>query len=318
MGLVSIFGESYITIQNLEITDNIHQLINISYNTGNTTPSTDITVQGCKIHDIYDPVLTYVYSHLVMNGLDAVDGVTRILIDNNEVYSTSHTGRNGIQLCRGASHITISNNIVHGIIHGSINPLNNTEDVEIFGNTIYDVGSGGIAGSDMVRFNIYNNVIYDDTANVLSQAYNSGVGVESSNGRSSYVVARNNAVSGIKGLSTSLGFYIEGCDNCTLYNNTVYDSRNICFLSDNPSLLNQNNLYYGNTSGGNCSNYGSDPLFVNVVSTPPNLHLQSGSPVINQGVDVGLPYSGVAPDLGAYEYLLESFSGGTFSGGTRQ
>ena len=32
------------------------------------------------------------------------------------------------------------------------------------------------------------------------------------------------------------------------------------------------------------------------------LRLQSGSPAIDAGVDVGLPYSGSAPDIGAYEY----------------
>ncbi|MFC7135311.1 MULTISPECIES: right-handed parallel beta-helix repeat-containing protein [Salinibaculum] len=36
------------------------------------------------------------------------------------------------------------------------------------------------------------------------------------------------------------------------------------------------------------------------------LHLTEGSPCIDAGVDVGLEYSGRAPDLGAYEYALET------------
>lgn len=44
----------------------------------------------------------------------------------------------------------------------------------------------------------------------------------------------------------------------------------------------------------------SNPLFVNVGVG--DYHLQSSSPVINKGINVGLPYSGSAPDLGAYEY----------------
>jgi hypothetical protein len=33
----------------------------------------------------------------------------------------------------------------------------------------------------------------------------------------------------------------------------------------------------------------------------PFLHLAAGSDLIDSGVDVGLPYSGAAPDLGAFE-----------------
>ncbi|MBI3658418.1 MAG: hypothetical protein HY232_18595 [Acidobacteria bacterium] len=33
-----------------------------------------------------------------------------------------------------------------------------------------------------------------------------------------------------------------------------------------------------------------------------NYHLQPASPCIDAGIDVGLPYAGKAPDLGAYEW----------------
>ncbi len=41
-----------------------------------------------------------------------------------------------------------------------------------------------------------------------------------------------------------------------------------------------------------------------------NLHLQAGSPLIDEGTDVGLPYNGKAPDLGCFEY------GGAGTGGS--
>jgi len=42
------------------------------------------------------------------------------------------------------------------------------------------------------------------------------------------------------------------------------------------------------------------------------LHLKAGSPLIDKGVDVGLPYVGSAPDLGAYEYgATTTGTGGT-------
>jgi hypothetical protein len=34
----------------------------------------------------------------------------------------------------------------------------------------------------------------------------------------------------------------------------------------------------------------------------PDVHLQPGSPCIDAGIDVGLPYLGSAPDMGAFEF----------------
>lgn len=45
----------------------------------------------------------------------------------------------------------------------------------------------------------------------------------------------------------------------------------------------------------------SDPLFVNYEDSV--FTLQAGSPCIDAGVDVGLPYVGDAPDMGAFEYV---------------
>lgn len=72
----------------------------------------------------------------------------------------------------------------------------------------------------------------------------------------------------------------------------------------------ENNLYYLNNSG-NSANYSTvsviniteqhnivgNPLFISTS----DYHLNSGSPAINAGINVGLPFNGSAPDIGEFE-----------------
>jgi len=54
----------------------------------------------------------------------------------------------------------------------------------------------------------------------------------------------------------------------------------------------------GDICGGNDTT-GLDPMFINWTAN--NFRLGSGSPAIDKGTNIGLPFNGVAPDLGAYE-----------------
>ncbi|MGY4884092.1 MAG: right-handed parallel beta-helix repeat-containing protein, partial [Nanobdellota archaeon] len=121
---------------------------------------------------------------------------------------------------------------------------------------------------------------------------------------------------------------------CQLYNNFAYSNTNgWSFGGGNPNLghLFINNLDYGNNNLGgfgslNIHNHNSwdtsgifvtDSDFVSLDvkqlysprepdgSLPKNVtfgHLVQGSDLINKGVNVGLPYSGNYPDIGAFEY----------------
>jgi hypothetical protein len=115
----------------------------------------------------------------------------------------------------------------------------------------------------------------------------------------------------------------------TIENNIVYNSGQNRWMEWNwstkpASLTVDYNLYYedsGNYSGTSMgiafitnkslaqmaalgmeahSIAGANPLFLN----PPdgNYTLQAGSPAINKGVNVGIAYTGTAPDIGAFEY----------------
>jgi hypothetical protein len=51
------------------------------------------------------------------------------------------------------------------------------------------------------------------------------------------------------------------------------------------------------------NNIDDDPDFVGSGNKPaPWFQLQAGSPAINAGINVGLPYNGAAPDMGAFEF----------------
>jgi parallel beta-helix repeat protein len=64
------------------------------------------------------------------------------------------------------------------------------------------------------------------------------------------------------------------------------------------------NLYsfaqYRSASGQGIHSINQDPFFVDAAND--NFHLAPDSPAIDAGVDVGLPFSGSAPDMGTYEY----------------
>ncbi|MFB3903589.1 MAG: hypothetical protein ACE15E_09060 [Acidobacteriota bacterium] len=67
-----------------------------------------------------------------------------------------------------------------------------------------------------------------------------------------------------------------------------------------------NTSYFNNSQNGytGANPVFADPLFVDVpeeLTENGDLSLQAGSPAVDAGVDVGLPFKGAAPDLGAFE-----------------
>ncbi|OGO15217.1 MAG: hypothetical protein A2Z14_08330 [Chloroflexi bacterium RBG_16_48_8] len=81
-------------------------------------------------------------------------------------------------------------------------------------------------------------------------------------------------------------------------------SEQISVTSNLSHLVISHNLYHNPASIGAGVNddhpvYG-DPLFVDPAGG--DFHLKANSPAMDAGVDVGLPYNGAAPDIGAYEF----------------
>lgn len=127
------------------------------------------------------------------------------------------------------------------------------------------------------------------------------------NGEANYTVARFNIAFANKatGFSQNTGRYI------TLYNNTAFGNGGSSFdvgstvtLRNNLSINGRVNLVSGADSKSNSWELGiGDARFKSTDrSSADFLALSDTSPAIGVGVDVGLPYSGNAPDLGALQY----------------
>jgi len=108
------------------------------------------------------------------------------------------------------------------------------------------------------------------------------------------------------------GFSQNTGQNVTLYNNTAFRNAGPNFdvgstvkLRNNISIGGRNNLSGSNSSANSWDLGLSD---VRVISTDRNspdfLALRADSPAIDAGQDVGLPYQGAAPDLGALQYRM--------------
>ena len=99
---------------------------------------------------------------------------------------------------------------------------------------------------------------------------------------------------------------ITGFDNAPVFTDGSFPTGTIT------NLYSQNNLMYQNGNSNEPKWWGVQPTgFTNtgVIKADPlfdvsgNYRLQELSPAVNAGLNVGLPYLGPAPDIGAYEYV---------------
>jgi len=143
------------------------------------------------------------------------------------------------------------------------------------------------------------------------------------------VIIRNNVIVD----NATLGIYLKAwageIKNIEIYNNTIYgNGGDGIYLSNVHNVLIKNNIIVSDqgfhigkdTQAHSVSidhnlfwpvplrldnveatnSIVADPIFIDPSNR--NFWLQEGSPAIDAGVDMGLPYQGNAPDLGAFEY----------------
>lgn len=146
---------------------------------------------------------------------------------------------------------------------------------------------------DCVASGCYNNTFYYNAATGLYALWIGGTGV--TNG----VTLRNNILA-TDNIADRLIGVREGDTTGVSIDYSLYYAPNLSYLRwywDGTAYSYADWL----TNSGQDANSPApaEPMFVSVPAD--NFHLQSGSPAIGAGTDVGLFYSGDAPDLGAFE-----------------
>jgi hypothetical protein len=280
------FAIELFNIQGLEIYDNeIQGSVDLNYNiTG--------SYAFCAwIHDnlIHHPVLNTKFE----SGIILEFRTEYIMIENNTFNNVS----SGVQFnTRPYNNNGGYPNPGGGVPVGGFSYLlNNTIRKNLFSNVYQGNGTGTAAGITVISesgndpqingLNIYNNTIVTKSGDepFIGLDFTSG-----ENGNAVNVNIRNNIVDGFSDTWLKGSSPRTRMTNVTVTNNNTFQNGNNS--PEWPSGQPTNYVFNNNIS--------LNPLFVS--ST--DFTLQAGSPMIDAGVDVGLPYYNAAPDIGYFEY----------------
>ncbi|MGH7494847.1 MAG: right-handed parallel beta-helix repeat-containing protein [bacterium] len=231
----------------------------------------------------------------------------------------------------------VTSTLDHGIyIHGGIGSIirnNVVKNSSGYGIHLYDE-----RGYDLQDIIVENNQVY-------GSRLRSGIIVAlGGNSRARNITIRNNVVvhNEVDGIAVR-----DAAQNVKIYNNTIYGvgQNGIYFKYDVDNVIVRNNIihlgagrehiYNNNNAPGIIVDHNlywpaplkitdvvaanpliANPLFVN--ETQFNFKLKSNSPAIDAGVDVGLPYSGNLPDIGAEEFDGSTAGVGSSEAGSPQ
>ncbi len=295
-GRIAVDGVSYLTIDGFDIS-NLNQCIQIR------NGSHHITVRNCNVHDCGNELI-----RVLGNSHD-------LLFENNIVHDGgSLGGSNG-----------------EGFYIGSAGTVDNSYNVTIRGNTIYNTESEGVELKPGTHDCIVegNNVSVSNTGDVRA----SGIEVDYVRNYDSNPnhIIRNNIVHD----SGSNSYGIRAGTGCTVYNNVVYNisGYKYAIVVDNDSGDSYSRKIYNNTLDVNSTraisllagaadirnNIGpsspgnmvtSNAYYVNAANR--DYRLVAGSPPVDAGADLSSVVSvdkdgtarpmGSAFDMGAYEY----------------
>ncbi len=273
--------------------------------------SKDITLRRNDIHDNSGDGVQC----LGPEGMNTKPPADGLLLENNHLYSNRENGVD-VKTC---SRVIIRNNRIHGfrptttakgdaiVVHMS------ASDVTIEGNDIFDASKGISIGGNHTgpvptNVLVQKNRIHDIVRAGGGEA--TGIRLENSSGAK----VLNNTLTRIEGTALMVGYGTGGpTTNLTVLNNIVAGAKAVELGAYRPGLKMDRNLYgpgrgafeieganldfaAWKTRGLDALSTESDPAF-----QPGDALVPSSAAAADKGVDVGLPFCGTAPDVGAVE-----------------
>lgn len=281
--------------------------------------ASDITIDNCTIHD-------FQWSGGDAHGIVANPGVRRLTIINSRIYNCSG---DCIQLYASGSdpvssysrEVVIRNNKLYttnGANSENALDFKGVDGCLVEGNEMYGFSSNKafVIQKGCRNITIERNIIRDSDRGLECRGEN---GLSQEN-----IIIRKNLFYNI---ANYYAVKFDWVSNVQFVNNTVAFSSPTVLLVEEQGLTNgvfRNNIFYrggapkikatfqatashngwyqtdASDVAGASDKSGSDPGFVNANGF--DFRLRSGSPAIDAGTDVGLPFTGSAPDLGAFEF----------------
>jgi hypothetical protein len=245
-----------------------------------------------------------------------------VVIEGNTLYNGFHT--TGVDMSTGTATsfdaIVIRGNLVYD------DPTRDLRAPEDFVSESIFLQNYGSDGATFTNVRVHNNVIRNTTKDAI----------QLENVQSSFVY--NNTFYGVNQVRTNNTIFVvysNGSTNAVLKNNIFYGNGdydhnttavsvylgggvdpsdvdadyNLYFQDDTrmPIVVTQSDSFRMGDWASLRSDIGwepnsptpQDPSFV---MTGTDEHLRAGSPAINAGTDMGLPFEGAAPDIGAFEH----------------
>jgi polygalacturonase len=269
-----------------------------------TKSVTGLLIQDCTIYDIYGDCI------IVEKRGDPGDPDPDVTIKNCHLYTTvGKCSENAVDVKEG--NVTISGCQMHGFRHcdatcggssgdgAAVNFHNDCIGGTVEDCEIYDSAIGVISALNAndrvvtVRRNVFRDMV-DDPARVSAVLKQYGIGT---------VKFHNNTVD--NSASPSL-FWMNHAGSDLDAKNNIFDSTGS--IDERKGTLTADyNLWHDprERKAGAHDVVDEEPMFVG----GGDYRLRTGSPAIDAGTDVGLPFKEPAPDLGAYEYESGPASG---------
>lgn len=258
---------------------------------------------------IHNHVGTQVPTNVVINKLNSHNNTTgnglQILtqdqtnpVDIDITNSTFTSNNTGIRVFMSGSYYVNGSVLFDNIISGNNSAYGyfvQGDDVTIQRSVFYGTSMAGqVTNAKNLKF--YNNTTYLTPASAIWMMYASG------GARVDGVIVKNNIFYMANTSGNFVGTAALSSTNMDVDYNQYYFSP----YAGNARWMRNGTAYtFANwiaVAGFDAHGLGatSNPLFVGAASQ--DFRLSSNSPSINKGVDVGLSYSGAAPDIGAFEY----------------